>query len=284
MAPKKSTYVTYNEGIDSRHLHLGNLVHDYQHPRALEPYIEKAYTDITEPAPSWATSAQIENCALTLGKDSENEERYRVVAAEKTTKLDIKEPKEFFNEVTLASDEAKRWIRARISAAESLEDQGHAEPEIWMLTGLILMTHATWTSLSSSEHSFTPGTPAPFDPNGVSAMRRLSVSDGVKPTFGFRATEEAKNVDGSTVHETGKYPGTKGWAARWQKVDVLTLPVGKWNSGIRNQFMLKSNADKIAVLEMGETVAQNSNLISGSSEEPEDEYWDAFLESAERFY
>jgi hypothetical protein len=38
-------YYTYNSGVEAKHLHLGNLVHDYKNPNDLEPYIEKAYTE-----------------------------------------------------------------------------------------------------------------------------------------------------------------------------------------------------------------------------------------------
>jgi hypothetical protein len=55
-------------------------------------------TSIAEPPPAWAESRALENFALTLGEDdeaddSEEEEgpRYRVVAAAKSVKLDIKE-------------------------------------------------------------------------------------------------------------------------------------------------------------------------------------------------
>ena len=40
-----ATYFTYNEGVEAKHLHLGNLVHDYKHPNEYEPYIDKAYTE-----------------------------------------------------------------------------------------------------------------------------------------------------------------------------------------------------------------------------------------------
>ena len=39
------TYVTYNEGIDAKRLHLGNLVHDFKNPALYEPYIDKTYTE-----------------------------------------------------------------------------------------------------------------------------------------------------------------------------------------------------------------------------------------------
>jgi hypothetical protein len=45
MSKEKVTYITYNEGVDAKHLHLGNLVHDYNHPIYLEPYVEKAYAE-----------------------------------------------------------------------------------------------------------------------------------------------------------------------------------------------------------------------------------------------
>lgn len=41
----KATYITYNEGQEAKHLHLGNLVHDFKNPNEYEPYVEKAYTE-----------------------------------------------------------------------------------------------------------------------------------------------------------------------------------------------------------------------------------------------
>jgi hypothetical protein len=56
---------------------------------------------ISEPAPAWAESTPLQNYALTLGQDkTEGDEdsadesegqRYRVVAAAKSTKLELKE-------------------------------------------------------------------------------------------------------------------------------------------------------------------------------------------------
>jgi len=45
MSKEKVTYITYDHGIDAKHLHLGNLVHDFKHPKDYEPYVEKAYTE-----------------------------------------------------------------------------------------------------------------------------------------------------------------------------------------------------------------------------------------------
>lgn len=45
MPNEKVTYVTYNEGVEAKHLHLGNLVHDYTKPNSLDPYVEKSYTE-----------------------------------------------------------------------------------------------------------------------------------------------------------------------------------------------------------------------------------------------
>lgn len=104
-----------------------------------------------------------------------------------------------------------------------------------MLTGLVLMTHATWTSLSSRDHSFTAGLPAPFNPGGVSAIRKLSVSEDVKPVFGVVVSDAPKEVSGAVIHETGKYPGTRGWAAQWQKVEFEIVAAEKWKGGVVNQ-------------------------------------------------
>jgi hypothetical protein len=52
-------------------------------------------SSISEPAPEWAQSASLQNFAMTLGPSpsaaDEEGERYRVVAAEKTTRVEIDE-------------------------------------------------------------------------------------------------------------------------------------------------------------------------------------------------
>ncbi|PMD29393.1 hypothetical protein L207DRAFT_538810 [Hyaloscypha variabilis F] len=280
------THVTYNQGLPSKHLHLGNLVHDFQNPDILEPYIEKAYTDIAEPPPAWAESRALENFALTLGEDdeaddSEEEEgpRYRVVAAAKSVKLDIKDSGKFFNEVTLKSEDARKWLASHLSAAEDLQPK--PKPQIWMLTGLILMTHATWSKLSSKQ-KFTPGLPAPFDPTGVTAIRRSSVSEHVKPVFGYEEKEDNKHVPGGAViHETGKYPGTRGWAAQWELVDVKILPADKAKGG-NNQLPLHvpGQGAKVAVVELDEgEYAKNGD--EGAIDD--EEYWEKFLDVVEEY-
>jgi len=289
MSKQKLTYVTYNQGLDVKHLHLGNLVHDYKKPLAFEPYVDKSYTDIAESPPEWARSMALENFALTLGKGSAEEEndsadekegRYRVVAAAKTTRLEINDAEEFLNNVTLKNDKAKKWLSAHISVAESLFPTSHTKPPIWMCTGLVLMTHATWTSLSSTA-TFTPGMPAPFNPSAVSEIRRSSVSEGVRPTIGFEETEHSKRIGNAIIYETGKYPGTRGWAAQWERVDVRIVGESEWKGGVDNQFMLKTKGEqKIAVVELEEGVF--GGVEDGVKESAiDDDYWDAFLDGCE---
>lgn len=216
-----------------------------------------------------------------------------MAAAAKTTQLEIKEyvsppsqfaadihsPKAFFHEITLKSEEAKKWLASHLSAAEDL--QPHPRPQVWMLTGLILMTHATWTSLSSKQ-TFTPGLQAPFDPTGVTAIRRSSVSDHVRPVFGYEEKGDTKHIPGAVIHETGKYPGTRGWAAQWEKVDVQILPAQKWQGGVDNQLTLHvpNQSPKIAVLEVkGQSYAQNGDEGAVDDEE----YWEKFLDVVEEY-
>ena len=45
MSKESATYITYNEGLQVKHLHLGNLVHDFKVPNSLDPYEETAYTE-----------------------------------------------------------------------------------------------------------------------------------------------------------------------------------------------------------------------------------------------
>lgn len=148
------------------------------------------------------------------------------------------------------------------------------------------MQHATWTLLESKATSFKPGEKAPFNPSGVSAIRRSSVSDGIKPTFGYRATEEDKHVvDGHVVHETGKYPGTRGWAARWEKVEVEVLPGEKWKEGAKNQIRLRPFSEapsNIALIKLEEDeYAENGAGEEAGGEEFDEKYWDAFLDATD---
>ncbi|EKD14930.1 hypothetical protein MBM_06691 [Drepanopeziza brunnea f. sp. 'multigermtubi' MB_m1] len=301
MSEDKVTYVTYNAGIDGKHLHLGNLVHDYQNPSFYEPYVEKAYTDIKDSPPAWAERTSLGNYALTLGKGSEQghaapqsashaaAQRYRVAASEKTTRIEIKDPEDFFREVTLSSPSARRWLSSHLSAAETLaqwEKPSARRPAIWMLTGLILMQHATWTSLSSSSSSssndagFVTGKQAPFHPAGVSSLRRLSLSENVKPTFGFRGEgREGTHVEGATIHETGKYPGTRGWAAQWQRLEFLVGGPERWKAGVKELVRLK---DGVAMVRIDEDAYAG---IGGGPERELEEvdfdeaYWDAFVDA-----
>lgn len=152
-----------------------------------------------------------------------------------------------------------------------------------MLTGLILMTHATWTSLSSKA-IFKAGFPAPFDPTGVSKIRRSSVSEGVGPTFGFVGNDEAKHISGAVIHETGKYPGLRGWAAQWQKVEWQVSPGSKRNEDSKNQVILARVDDsppKVAVLTLEDEVYARNGSQDEDTED--DDYWEEFLDAVEEY-
>jgi hypothetical protein len=45
MGKETVTYVTYREGIDAKHLYLGNLAHDPKNPKFYDPYVDKTYTE-----------------------------------------------------------------------------------------------------------------------------------------------------------------------------------------------------------------------------------------------
>ncbi|KAK6586890.1 hypothetical protein PZA11_000180 [Diplocarpon coronariae] len=292
MSANKITYITYNAGVDWKNLHLGNLVHDFQNPSFYDPHIEKAYTDIGDFPPDWASLTSIDNYALTLGRGAEQGhnatqlaeatvQRYRVAAAEKTTKLEITDPEEFFEEITLASPSAKKWLASHLSAAEALaKGKSDARPEIWMLTGLVLMQHATWTSLSCKDDAgFVAGKRAPFGPSEVSHIRRLSISENVKPTFGFRAEGEGfQRVEGATIHETGKYPGTRAWAAQWQKIEFQVGGKEKWKEGVKELVKLK---DGVAIVRINEDIfaGDGSNGKESAKELFDDLYWNAFMDA-----
>lgn len=143
------------------------------------------------------------------------------------------------------------------------------------------MQHATWTSLSSKETGFVPGRQAPFDPSSVASIRRLSISENIKPTFGFRGEgEEGKHVEGATIHETGKYPGTRGWAAQWQKVEFQVGGPEKWKEGVKQLVRLR---DGVAIFRVNEDIyagAEGAGKGVGTAVF-DDAYWDAFIDAAD---
>jgi hypothetical protein len=198
-------------------------------------------------------------------------------------------PEAFFENVTLKSADAKKWLSSHLAASINLAP--HPPPQIYMLTGLVLMTHATWTSLTTEDTRFVPGFQAPFDPSGVSVIRRLSLSDGIKPAFSnYKGAEykgeddDGKKVEGAVVHETGKYPGTRGWAARWQRVGVRVLKADEKEEG-ENILKLKgARADGKSVeveLEDVEEVEIEDEGKDEDDEEFDEEFWDKFLDKVE---
>lgn len=189
-------------------------------------------------------------------------------------------PEDFFEDTTLSSSAAKKWLASHLSASETLaKSKSSSKPEIWMLTGLVLMQHATWTSLSSKDPGFIAGEKAPLDPTGVSNIRRLSISENIKPTFGFRGgDEETKNVSGVVLHETGKYPGTRAWAARWQKVEALVGGNDKWKDGVSNLLKLKEG---VAMVRLNEDIYAKREGGKDVSKDLDDSYWDTFLDATD---
>ena len=137
------------------------------------------------------------------------------------------------------------------------------------------MTHATYTTISTtSPEKFTPGLASPFDPSAVESLRRLSVSEGVKPTFGFRGGEDKnKEVDGGKVVETGKFPGTRGWAARWEKIGV--------KEGGGEGIKLRGSGKNVNVGLEGGVYAVNGG--EGKEVGEDEKFWDDFLDKAEEF-
>jgi len=88
------------------------------------------------------------------------------------------------------------------------------------------------------------------------------------------------NISGAVIHETGKYPGTRGWAARWEKIDVNIVSAEKWKGGVNNQLMLNipKSSSKIALVELDEgSYAQNDD----SAPEEDEKYWDTFIDLVE---
>ena len=146
------------------------------------------------------------------------------------------------------------------------------------------MQHATWTRLSSKDQRFVAGERAPFIPAGVSALRRSSVSDAVKPTFGYRANEEEKHIPGGhLIHETGKYPGTRGWAAQWLRVDSRVMSSKQGEPAAINEITLR-RAPQIAVVKLREDIYPENDEDTDDEESPaqfDDEYWDAFLDKTD---
>jgi len=145
------------------------------------------------------------------------------------------------------------------------------------------MQHATWTNISITPEqasSFTPGLPAPFNTPGISSLRKLSVSDRVRPVIGFKDDDNEKKkrkIEGSQILETGKYPGSRVWAARWEKVDYVVKDGKDWKEDKGNlKLRLDEGVRKFAKVELkkgeyaGNKVDEESAL--------DDKFWEEYLD------
>jgi hypothetical protein len=106
----------------------------------------------------------------------------------------------------------------------------------------------------------------------VQNLRRLSVSEGVKPTFGYRAEKgEEREIEGVKVEETGKFPGVRAWAARWERV-VWGDGDGEGKGG-----KLGLKGGKEVVINLGKGYAGNEE----DEFDDDEKFWDGFLDQAE---
>lgn len=89
--------------------------------------------------------------------------------------------------------------------------------------------------------------------------------------------EKKKHISGATIHETGKYPGLRGWAARWEKIDVKILPGEKWTEGAGHlKLKLEDGVRKFAVVGLGGELASTDK---GLGVQFDDEFWEEFLDN-----
>jgi hypothetical protein len=78
------------------------------------------------------------------------------------------------------------------------------------------------------------------------------------------------------VHETGKYPGMRAWAAQWRKVDFKLLPAHTGEGVKQDELPLNLNPPKVAAITLRDVTAGNE-----TADDFGDEYWDAFLDAIE---
>jgi hypothetical protein len=104
----------------------------------------------------------------------------------------------------------------------------------------------------------------------------------VKPVFGYEENEDNKLVPGGAViHETGKYPGTRGWAAQWELVDAHVLPADKGKGGNNELALHVPGQDaKIAAVDLkaGEYATNGDEGVVD-----DEEYWEKFLDVVEEY-
>ena len=94
--------------------------------------------------------------------------------------------------------------------------------------------------------------------------------------------KKEKHVSGATIHETGKYPGLRVWAARYERVGVDIQPGEKWKEGVGNlKLRLEEGVRKFAVVGLkGETATLGEGKGKGVGEFSE-KFWEEFLDNAD---
>ena len=106
------------------------------------------------------------------------------------------------------------------------------------------------------------------------------MSDRVRPTFGFKDSEDAqkeKHISGTQILETGKYPGSRVWAARWERVDAVVKDGKEWKDEANNlKLRLEEGVRKFASVKLKEGEYAENRVDEGKV--LSDKFWEDYLD------
>ncbi|KAL1879183.1 hypothetical protein Daus18300_001762 [Diaporthe australafricana] len=241
---EKATYLIFGRGHDPSRLRLGNLVMSPYNPDESDPYI-CPYTQLD--LDKW-TGQAMEEPKLTIDRVDSNDKGAFVkltslvggdvsrskgsslkVEGNNARRFQIHQATEFLNSVILSSPEAKKWLSSRIALSKTmlllnrLKVGKSRHPQIWMVTGVQMLSNATVYSERTGSAKTGANIQAPT-PELASAVLAAAGGDG-------KLAEAAiSSSTGGFTNVEYQHEGERVWAAQFRRLKLDFLDGGASDS------------------------------------------------------
>ncbi|KAG5746258.1 hypothetical protein H9Q70_011059 [Fusarium xylarioides] len=230
---EKSTYLVYHHGRDPAKLRLGNLVVFPQTPEDSDPYV---FPFSPSDLRGWTGNPQcVESLKIKIRDSNEAQlsgnvspvaqggvRRLKgsslIINGEKASRFQIDQPTDFLNREILSRSDAREWLHSRVTVARriyymnQLKPGKARHPDIWLVTGIQLMSNVTVRSESQSQTNIHAGVeiPPPELTSGITAILASDSGIGVKG-------EQVHDAESSIEYE---HTDERVWAAQFRRLKL----------------------------------------------------------------